>query len=167
MQASRGLAVIALIFFLSSCASAPVAIEKGSAVAVWDLENMTPGKSSLPDLGELLSSRIIQTINNSGDYIVVEREKLYLSLEELNLGSTALVDDSTRLRIGAMVGARLMIFGGYQVIGDVMRIDLRVIEVETGRFIKAGQKTTSAADLSTCLLAVEELTRELCHAGGS
>jgi len=155
------------VLFFASCATAPVAIEKGAAIAVWDLENMTPGQQSLPDLGEVLSSRIIEIINNSGDYTVVDREKLLLTLEELNLGTTELVDDSTRLRVGAMVGARLMIFGGYQVIGNMMRIDLRVIETETGRLIKAGQKTVTAADLSAGLAGVDELTHELFDTGGS
>ena len=159
--------LIPIVFFFAGCAAAPAAVEKGAAIAVWDLENMTPGQQSLPDLGELLSSRIIETINNSGNYTVVEREKLLLALEELNLGTTELVDDSTRLKVGGIVGARLMIFGGYQVIGDMMRIDLRMIETETGRLIKAGQKTTAAADLSAGMAGAEELARELFNTGGS
>lgn len=159
--------LILSVLFFSSCATAPVAIEKGSAIAVWDLENMTPGQQALPDLGELLSSTIIETINSSGDYTVVEREKLLLTLEELNLGASELVDDSTRLKVGAMLGARVMIFGGYQVIGDMMRIDLRMIETETGRLIKAGQKTATAADIAAGLAGAEELTHELFNTGGS
>jgi len=157
--------VTVLVLFFWSCAAGPVTVEKGATIAVWDLEDVTPGKSALPDLGELLSAKIIETIKSSGDYTVVEREKLLLTLEELNLGSSELVDEGTRLKIGAMVGARMMIFGAYQVIGNMTRIDLRVIEVETGRFVEAGQKTVPATDLVACLGAAEALARELFDSG--
>jgi hypothetical protein len=60
-----------------------------------------------------------------------------------------------------MTGARMMIFGGYQVIGDMMRIDLRIIEVETGRLVKAGERTIAAANMSDWLKAAKDLTSEL------
>jgi hypothetical protein len=87
-----------------------------------------------------------------------------LALEELGLGSSSLADESARLKLGRFVGANLMIFGGYQVVMDQMRIDLRMIEVETGRLVKAAQQTVSATDMAGWLeaakLAAGELVRE-------
>ena len=113
------------------------------------------------DLGELLSSKVIERINKTGKHTVVERERLLLALEELNLGTTSLVDESTRLRIGRIVGAQLMAFGAYQVIVDQMRLDLRLVEVETGKIIKAAQKTTPSGDLSVWLKAAAETAAKL------
>ncbi len=96
-----------------------------------------------------------------GEYSVVERERLLLALEELRLGTTSLVDERFRLDLGRLVGARLMVFGGYQIIGEVMRVDLRLVEVESGKVLKAVEKTTSAADLSGWLSAVSEAVEEL------
>ncbi len=155
------LLIIILVLLFSGCATAPEPMEPGATIAVWDLENVTPQENTLPNLGEILSSKIIETLKENGDFIVVEREKLLLALEELGLGSTALADDSTRLKIGNMIGARLMIFGGYQVIGDHMRMDLRVIEVETSSVVKAGQKTVAATDLPGWLEAAKNVTKEL------
>ena len=152
---------VILIAFVVGCATKPVSYKEGTAIAAWDLENLSPMEFGRPDLGELLSGKVIETLKETGGYTVVERERLLLALEELGLGTTSLVDETTRLRIGRIVGARLMVFGGYQVIMDKMRLDLRLVEVETGSILKAAQKTTSAADLSAWLRAAREATAEL------
>jgi curli biogenesis system outer membrane secretion channel CsgG len=151
----------ALALLFVSCSTGPVAYKEGTTIAVWDLENLTPSESVQHDLGGLLSAKVIETINKTGKYTVVERERLLLALEELNLGTTSLVDESTRLRIGRIVGAQLMAFGAYQVIADQMRLDLRLVEVETGKILGAAQETTPSTDISGCLKATEEATAGL------
>ena len=152
---------VILILFLASCATQPMSYEKGTTIAVWDLENLSLTDSGQPDLGELLSAKVIEAVKETGGHTVVERERLLLALEELNLGTTSLVEESTRLRIGRIVGAPLMIFGAYSVVEHAMRLDLRLVEVETGKILKAAQQTTSSADLSGWLRAAEEATAEL------
>ena len=150
-----------LIFIiLLSCAGLPNRSEQGNAIAVWNVENLSV-LSGRPDLGELLSDQITQTLNKSGTYRVVERKSLYLALEELNLGAAPLVDETTRLRLGRIVGARWMIFGGYFATGDQMRVDLRIVEVETGKVKKAVQKTTTSQDLNDWLTSVRNAAEEL------
>jgi curli biogenesis system outer membrane secretion channel CsgG len=112
-------------------------------------------------MGELLSTKVIETFKETDLYTVVERERLLLVLEELNLGTTSLVDETTRLRIGKLVGAQLMVFGGYQVIEEQMRLDLRLVEVETGKIRKAAQKTVSSTDLPGWLNAAKETAAQL------
>jgi curli biogenesis system outer membrane secretion channel CsgG len=131
------------------------------AVAVWNLENMNPDEAVGTDMGELLAAKVIETIKESNRFEVVERERLLLTLEELNLGSSLMVDESTRLRIGRIVGAQFMVFGGYFVLGDMMRLDLRLVQVETGRVVKAAQKTATAGDLNGWLTVAQEAAREL------
>lgn len=149
------------VLLLYSCASAPVSDQRHVTVAVWDIDNLTPSALDLPDLGELLSAEVIRTIQERGGYTVVERERLLLALEELHLGSASLADEGVRLRLGRISGARLMVFGAYQVIGDRMRLDLRLVDVETGRIRKAVQKTAAASDLSGWLKNAGEAAGEL------
>jgi hypothetical protein len=130
-------------------------------VAVWDLEDVGPLTKASPVLGELLSSEILDTIRQKDTYTVVERERLRLVLEELKLGTTSLVDESTRLRLGKLVGATLMVFGGYQAIGDTVRLDVRLVEVESGRTIKAVFKTAPVAHVSELLKAARAATADL------
>ena len=153
--------LILFIAFLTSCTIEQVSYKKDTSVAVWDLENMSPTGFAGPDMGELLSAKVIETLRDTGDYIVVEREQIVLVLEELGLGTTALADEATRLRLGRLVGAQLMVFGGYQIVGDKMRLDIRLVEVETGRVLNATQKTTLANDLAKWLRAAEEATIEV------
>ena len=132
-----------LIFLFAGCASPPNGYDTRRCVAVWNLENLSPPGNVFPNLEELFASKVVEILIEAGDYEVVERQRLILALEELNLGTTAWVDESTRLRIGRMVGARLMVFGSYQVIAGQMRLDLRLVDVESGRIMKAVQKTTT------------------------
>ena len=76
------------------------------SVVVWEIENRSPDNPLAMGWGELLSAGIIQVFQESGEYSVVEREKLLRVLEELRLGSSALADHETRLRLGRLVGAR-------------------------------------------------------------
>jgi len=151
-----------ICFLLYGCAAAPVGPPHSSRViAVWDLEDLSPFGIAGMDLGNLLSARIMETVQQAGGYAVVEREKLELALRELNLGSSSLADASTRLRIGRIAGARWMIFGAYQVVADQMRLDLRLVDVETGRIMKTAEKTAGGGDLSGWLKAAEAAAKEL------
>jgi hypothetical protein len=150
-----------VILTVGACAPQVVAPERGPIVAVWDLEDVGPFAKASPGLGEILSNEIIETIRQKGTYTVVERDRLRLVLEELNLGTTSLVDEATRLRLGKLVGATLMVFGGYQTVGDMMRLDVRLVEVESGRMLKAVFKTAPAADLPRLLETVREAAADL------
>ena len=158
--------VVIMGLVLFSCvtqpgAPPPVSQERKPAIAVWDLENLSPNAYAQADLGTLLSAKIMETVRQNAQCTLVERQQLQLVLRELDLGSSALADASTQLRIGKIAGARLMIFGAYQVIADQMRLDLRIVEVETGRILKAVEKTVSSADLAGWLAAAEAAAQEL------
>lgn len=149
--------LIIVVLFLA-CSPKPILYEKGTAVAIWDVDHLSPLAAGQPDLGALLSGQIAETLKKKGDYTLVERERLLLALEELRLGTTSLVDETTRLKLGKIVGARYMVFGGYLIVGNTMRLDLRLVEVETGRVLKAVQKTTPANDwIDTARKAAEDL----------
>ncbi len=149
-----------LLLFIS-CAAPPATPERGAAIAVWPVEDLSPGAGSRPDLSELLADQVIDTLKMREGYVVVERKKLALALEELHLGTTALADEATRLRLGKIVGARWMVFGGYLVVGDQMRLDLRLVQVETGKITRAVQKTTASKDVMEWLGAARKAAEEL------
>lgn len=154
------LIILAIIFSLA-CATSPPLKDKEITLAVWDLDDLSPVSGARPNLGELLSAQIIETLKKKGQYIIVERERLLLVLEEQRLGTTSLVDEATRLKLGRLIGARQMVFGGYQVIGEQMRLDLRLLDVESGKVLKAVQKTAAAADLPGWLEGAKKAAEEL------
>lgn len=148
-----------VIFFLCSAA---MAIDKQkAAIAVWDLDYYDTGNSTFADMGELLSAKVIESVEKSENYSVVEREKLLLVLEEQNRAQDSLVSFDTRLEIGRIVGARLMIFGSYFVINNTMRLDLHFVEVETGSILNSASKETAVMDPMVWLNMIEKASEEL------
>jgi hypothetical protein len=156
-----------LVVFLSGCASRPAVrtipeYSRGSVVAVWNLENMSvKGSLSLNDMNEFLTAKVSETLKEKGGYQIIERERLLLALEELHLGSSTLADETSRLQVGKILGAQLMVFGGYQQVGEQFRLDLRMIEVQSGAVVRTGEKTVRATDISGWLQAAEDATGAL------
>jgi TolB-like protein len=149
----RFILAVVLLFLagaMPGCASAPVTPSGPAAVAVWDLEDLSPGAAGEQGMGEVLSLRIVETARARG-LSVVERQKLLLAAEELRLGSSALADESTRLRLGRITGARQMVFGGYLTVGNRVRMDLRLVDVETGKVLRTSSRTGPAGGIQALL----------------
>lgn len=119
-----------------------------STVAVLDYENLSLMNSAHADLSELLTAKAIETITNAGRYDVVERQHLATVLEELNLGSSMLADRQTQLKLGEITGAKLMVFGSYQLLADQLRLDIRLVDVQTGHVINAVSHMASKHNLN-------------------
>lgn len=162
MPLKRALFWPSFVFLILFSGCATTGTQTGPAtIAVWDLENVPYDASSREDLGQIFSAEIMEAIRSKGSVQVVERQRLLLVLEELNLGSSDLADENTRLHIGKIAGANQMVFGAYQVMGGTMRIDLRLVDVSTGRIVRAAQRTTSESGISAWLDAARSVAGEL------
>ena len=71
----------------------------------------------------------------------VERSELSKALKELKLQDTALVDPATASKLGKIVGAEYVIVGSFQKIGDALKVDARVVNVETSVAAKSADDT--------------------------
>ena len=139
------------------CAEKTVSpLPRHHTIAVWTLADYSAPDGSRTDMADMITAAFIQALLDMPDIIVVEREKLDMAMAELAMGSSALADDSARLRIGKTLGATHMVFGGYQVLGDVMRMDIRLVETTTGRIINTGEETVAATDISRWLGAAKQ-----------
>lgn len=155
-------ATILLICWCTGCQTVPIEEKKRlQTIAVWDLENLNQTETAALDLGELLANKVIEALAESGKWNVVEREQLILALEELNLSSTSMVLDSTRLKIGKIVGANYMVFGTFMKMMQMLQLNLRLVDVETGRVIKAAEKSTFKEDIGIWLELAKEAANDL------
>lgn len=69
---------------------------------------------------------------------VVERKELAALLAEQDLGASGRIDQSTAVEIGQLLGAHYMVFGsGFDLFGT-LRLDVRVVDVETGAIVSTG-----------------------------
>jgi len=152
--------ILAVGVILNGCVAAPKDVGPVS-LAVWDLEALGPVTPAQGAMGEVMAARIVDRFSQSTGYEVVERQHLLNVLEEQHIGSSQLADEQTRLRLGRIIGCRQMVFGTFQVIGNLMRLDLRTVDVSTGRVLKTASATASANDLNGWLESVDQATGEL------
>lgn len=106
------------------------------SIAVVPLENTSITEHQAMDpLGLGIAQAIITDIVGASDVRVVERERLHYALEEINMPPGAM-DRETAARAGRLVGAQSFLMGSFTRIGDRLRVDVRLVETETGVVIK-------------------------------
>jgi hypothetical protein len=82
----------------------------------------------------------------------VERQRIQSIIEELNLNETDMVDKSTTQKMGKLLGAKVMLFGGFSnLFNDKLRIDIRIVRTETGETLKAEEETGELEEFLTML----------------
>lgn len=106
-----------------------------------------------------LPSLMINRLNGGTDLRVIERERIEWLLNELELQKKAdVVDQSTAVRTGKLLGANAVVFGSYIVHDDEMLVQARVVKVETGEVLLGEQVNGSPDDFATL---VRDLSREV------
>ena len=135
------------------------------AVVVWDFDNQSPpGMGTGADyLRRSLSENLTASLLQTGSLQVVERQRLKDLLAEQKLSSTELADQDARVRLGRIVGAGRMVFGGYFVLGDEVQVHVRVVDTATSRVLFSDEST---APLNQVMQQVESLNRRLARALG-
>lgn len=149
------------VLMLVACAT-PVRDNSGPVtVAVWNPEAIGPMSVAQAAMADVLAAKILDPYSQSAGYAVVERESLLNVLQEQHLGSSQLADEQTRLKLGRILGCRQMVFGGYQVIGSLMRLDLRSVDVSSGKILKTAMATAPVGSLNQWMEAAEQAARDL------
>ncbi len=89
---------------------------------------------------EDMTTKLVQ----SGQYIVVEREKLDSILKEQELADSGLLDEGSATKIGKLVAADVILTGSFAKQGGSWKVNLRLVDVETGIIISAINDRISA-----------------------
>lgn len=94
---------------------------------------------------------------------LVERADLQKVVEEMKLGQAGMVDAATAQQVGKLVGAQNLLLGGFVALGGgKMRIDVRIVNVETGSTLKAEEKSGKENQLFEMVAALNgKLIRDL------
>lgn len=151
-----------LVLLLTACAGAGTAVDNEPiSVAVWDLEDLSPMAHGQAGIGEFMAAKITERVGEMKSYRAVERQQLIKAIEELNIGSSDLADAGTRLKLGRIIGARQMVFGAFQVVGSSLRLDLRRVDVASGKILKTSTGSASSDHLSGWLPAADQAAAEL------
>lgn len=136
------------------------------AVVVWDFDNQSPpGIAAAGSSGDFLKRSLSESITAQLLQVpglpVVERQRLKDLLAEQKVSATELADDDARVRLGRIVGAGRMVFGGYFVLGSEVQVHVRVVDTATSRVLFSDE---SQSALASVMQQVEPMNRRLARA---
>jgi hypothetical protein len=80
---------------------------------------------------------------HSLSYKIVERARFDLLLSENNLGAAGLLDQKTVSKLGKMLGIQAVITGKYQVLGDHLKLWVKVIDIERAEVLMIEESKVS------------------------
>jgi TolB-like protein len=83
---------------------------------------------------EILTKYLLQT----GKFTLVERAELLRILEEQRLGLTGVIESSTAVKVGQILGSRLVVLGTIVKLGGSYQVSARLIDVETSEVLSIG-----------------------------
>ena len=107
------------------------------AILPFDNNSVTEPERFAP-LSKGLAAMLTTDLKNSGTALkLIERSKIQALLKEVALSQSGSVDQSTAVRVGRILGAQAIAFGSFMVLGNDVRMDLRIIKVETSELIMA------------------------------
>lgn len=100
-------------------------------VAVLPFENLNRD-STYQVLSRGMCESLIEGLSSVKSLTLVERGQVEKALREQALGLTGAVDEKTAPKTGQLLGAKYVVMGSYQVIGNEVKITARFVNVETG-----------------------------------
>lgn len=146
------LRMAALLFSLIACTQLAIAGENAPRwLAIWPLDSFSAGagmsSEDLQVIQEIVPDMLTSTLSSNGSVRLVERQKLLEVLNEQKLGASDLADESTRLRLGRILGARYMLFGSYLKLGPSWQIDIRLVDTESSQILASASADQQQGDL--------------------
>lgn len=91
-----------------------------------------------------------------------ERANLQSILKEMKIGMTGVVDEKTAVKVGKVAGVEKIILGAYTLADNNARIDIRYIDVATGKVELTESVIGDAKDLSLVDSLSSRLSERLC-----
>jgi TolB-like protein len=119
---------------------APPAAIAPKTVAVLDFDNNS-GRTEYERIGSALAAMTISDLSSVPALQLVERQRINDVITEQKLQRTNLFDSTTAVRAGKLVGAQYILTGSFAAVQPSVRIDTRVISVETGQIVKTAHVT--------------------------
>lgn len=112
-------------------------------------------------LSKGLADMLITDLSEVKGLTVVEREELEKIIKEQQRSASDLFDENSACRLGMLLASKHIIMGSFIVLNNTLRIDLKLVEVESGKITKALSK---AGELSKLFELQRSLTGELIKA---
>ena len=115
------------------------------SVAVLPFTNIT----EVPEddwIGAGIAESVATDLEQAGGVSVTARQTVSAALDRLTAGDRSGADGRA-VEAGRLVGARWVVSGGYQRMGDRLRITARLVEVETGTVVRSARVDGQESEL--------------------
>ena len=122
-------------------------LPKGNKLVILNIQ------SEFPALSEYIIDELIANTVNDRVFSVVDRHQLNNIRAELNFQMSDEVDDATAQSLGRMVGAQIIISGAVSKIGNLYRLRVRALSVQSAEI--AGQFNRNIPDNPTVAALVK------------
>ena len=148
---------------LSLCGGpAPLAVGAEQAktsltVAVLSFHARLPGQ---PELGVQMGDMLMAVLSSNDQFRLVDRESLNQVLSEQQLSLTGLVSNDQTIKVGKLVGAKLMVSGRAFRIGDKTVITAKILGTETSLVEVLMVKGTRKEAIDELVLALGQKIEE-------
>lgn len=106
-----------------------------NAVAVMTFANIT-GEPRDEWIGSGIAETVTSDLKKVRGLSVIGRERTFEVLKDLSTGQLSDFDETVAIDIGRRLAASWILGGGYQRIGELIRITARVIDVNTGEVVR-------------------------------
>lgn len=111
----------------------PIIIMESERIKVGIIEFQNLNEEAKKDnLGKVVSEMLTTAFVNSEAFKIIEREQLQKILKEFKLSQSGIIDTSDAKKIGKIAGATAIVTGSVVKMGDYIRLDARIIDVESG-----------------------------------
>lgn len=87
---------------------------------------------------------------------LIERSQLQQVMKEQQFAQTGYIDESSAPQLGKLLGAKVVVLGSYQKVGDRLQANVRFVDVETGRI-----DTKKAAQVEGAFKQIFDLQQRL------
>jgi len=143
---------------LVSLFTSPLWAQTTLGILDFDNNSLTE-RERLEPLRKGLAQMLTSELSQLQDLQLVERADLNRVIEEMKLAQAGMIDEKTAQQVGKLVGAQHLLLGGFIYLSSKkIRLDVRIVEVETGRTLKAGERTGKEEQLFDM---VKELNQKL------
>ena len=138
MKARKAVATLLLAVFSFYEVVLPFAGQQRdkTVIAIVDFKN-TSQNARLNYLEQTIPEAISTTMARSGRLEIVERSRLEAALTEMDMSMLGVVDEETAAELGRTVGATTIMVGSFVSISGFVRINARLIDVQTARVLTA------------------------------
>jgi Curli production assembly/transport component CsgG. len=110
------------------------------------------------ETGKVVSDILFATLATDPSILLVDREDLDKVLEEQGINISGVVDSNRAVKVGHIIGAKILVTGSVLKAGSTQYLVAKVIGTETTRVIGTSVKGNENADLSQL---AEELAQEV------